>query len=228
MEKDTKKCPYCGEEILSQAIKCKHCGEFISDNNESDSKDRCPNCGSKLKSNILANCFKIIVYIFCVPFMLCLLLILFVDTSKWESSDNTATIETSKNLKQEQKIKKEQEKQKQKYEQERQKFEKTLNKQQQAIFSEEKPVKKEKLETLKVYSCHESIFEAVCGEVKNNADRSVFFVSVDISLYDHNGNVVSTINDFIDEIRPNQIWRFKALIDTEDAVRYEYNGVSGI
>lgn len=28
---DTKNCPYCGEEILSIAIKCKHCGEFLVD-----------------------------------------------------------------------------------------------------------------------------------------------------------------------------------------------------
>jgi len=26
---DTKKCPFCGEDILISAIKCKHCGEFI-------------------------------------------------------------------------------------------------------------------------------------------------------------------------------------------------------
>ena len=26
----TKKCPFCGEEILLEAVKCKHCGEFLN------------------------------------------------------------------------------------------------------------------------------------------------------------------------------------------------------
>jgi len=26
----TKKCPFCGEEIDQSAVKCKHCGEFLT------------------------------------------------------------------------------------------------------------------------------------------------------------------------------------------------------
>ena len=29
MEKETKKCPHCGEEIMATAKKCKHCGEWL-------------------------------------------------------------------------------------------------------------------------------------------------------------------------------------------------------
>ena len=30
-QKDTKACPFCGEQILAVAKKCKHCGEFLDD-----------------------------------------------------------------------------------------------------------------------------------------------------------------------------------------------------
>lgn len=35
-EKKTKECPYCGEEILATAKKCKHCGEWLEEHEEID------------------------------------------------------------------------------------------------------------------------------------------------------------------------------------------------
>lgn len=32
MTEETKICPYCGEQILKVAIKCKHCGEWLDEN----------------------------------------------------------------------------------------------------------------------------------------------------------------------------------------------------
>lgn len=38
VDKDTKKCPYCGKEILAVAKKCRHCGQWMP--NESPQKQK--------------------------------------------------------------------------------------------------------------------------------------------------------------------------------------------
>lgn len=52
-EMQTKTCPYCGEEININAIKCKHCGEFLNENKQPEQTTEpetkiCPFCGEEI------------------------------------------------------------------------------------------------------------------------------------------------------------------------------------
>lgn len=49
-ENNTKKCPFCGEEIKITAKKCKHCKEFLPETQITTSTKTCPYCGGEVAS----------------------------------------------------------------------------------------------------------------------------------------------------------------------------------
>ena len=52
-DKDHKRCPYCGEEILAVAKKCKHCGEWLDKEPEQQKEmTRCSVCGEIVEKGL--------------------------------------------------------------------------------------------------------------------------------------------------------------------------------
>lgn len=49
--KDTKKCPFCGDEININAKKCKHCKEFLPEDFSQSGMKKCPYCGDEINAN---------------------------------------------------------------------------------------------------------------------------------------------------------------------------------
>lgn len=48
---ETKRCPYCGEEILATAKKCKYCGEWLQEAPQEKQTKACPVCGEQVEAD---------------------------------------------------------------------------------------------------------------------------------------------------------------------------------
>ena len=64
MSDKVKTCPFCGEEILEVAVKCKHCGEWLDRDNVDLQRKQCPFCGEDiaLDDEICVHCGEKIGY----------------------------------------------------------------------------------------------------------------------------------------------------------------------
>lgn len=51
--KETKQCPYCGEEILAAAKKCKYCGEWLDNIETPKNMIQCPTCGEDVEEGTM-------------------------------------------------------------------------------------------------------------------------------------------------------------------------------
>lgn len=51
---ETKKCPYCGQEILSVAKKCRYCGNWIDGTNQPVSRQSNEKSGMKITIMVVA------------------------------------------------------------------------------------------------------------------------------------------------------------------------------
>ena len=49
----TKKCPFCAEDIDRDAVKCKHCGEYLTDKAKKESKQGQQNMGCLLTTLVV-------------------------------------------------------------------------------------------------------------------------------------------------------------------------------
>jgi len=67
----------------------------------------------------------------------------------------------------------------------------------------------------------------VSGKIKNNAGRDVGYISIEINLYDKDGNQVGSTIDATNNLEKDGTWKFKAFISEENAVSYKIKDVSG-
>lgn len=67
----------------------------------------------------------------------------------------------------------------------------------------------------------------IVGTVRNNTDHSYSYAQVEINLYDKSGSQVGSTVANINNLAPHGLWKFKAAVLEDNAVRSEIKDVTG-
>lgn len=67
----------------------------------------------------------------------------------------------------------------------------------------------------------------ITGIAVNQSTTTYSIFGLTFDLYDSAGNIVGNTSDSIQNFRPGQSWRFKAMIMEESTAKYQLSGMSG-
>lgn len=67
----------------------------------------------------------------------------------------------------------------------------------------------------------------VVGHIKNKSPETCRYASIHINLLDKHGNRVGSTMDNITNLGPGETWRFKALITSDDCVKFQIGEIEG-
>ena len=70
-------------------------------------------------------------------------------------------------------------------------------------------------------------FKYIVGTAKNNSDHEYSYLMIEFNLYDDEGRLLHNTFDSIENLEPNEVWRFEVPIFEEDATRVEVENISG-
>jgi len=65
------------------------------------------------------------------------------------------------------------------------------------------------------------------GKIRNNTAYTYAYVMVNINLYDEDDNLVGDAVDLVTNLEPGGIWRFRAPVTEENAVKYKIVQIKG-
>ncbi|WP_425447549.1 FxLYD domain-containing protein [Dethiothermospora halolimnae] len=71
-------------------------------------------------------------------------------------------------------------------------------------------------------------YSIITGKIKNSTDREYEYLEVNISLFDNEGNKVDTTKDVIENIKIDDIWKFKAVVWDENIEEYNIDSIEGL